>query len=384
VRWLQARALDARPEIDGQEDEPAWRRAGYTENLGVASEPVRETPRIGLKVGHFGGSIYLCAAVRGDTTPTDRLEVLFDSEHNHRGCQVVSVGPDGRPETWALADGRRAAWRPRVRCAAGRIEGGWCVEMEIPRESLTDPDNHVIGFNLVHVADGVTMWNPSGGLARSPAGLGHLSLETPPVTVQSVRSGAIVQGNNRLVVAVGNRSAAPVEVRAVLSVLRGQAAPVRRFYTFVLPSSSVQEASLAYLLRGEGEASLELALLDAGVKRRYTILTRRGLVPARAIVHGDVRPSPDGVETPFDLAFDESDLKELVLLATLRQEQGGRTLAVARQEAPRSSKARVRLRTAELEPGRYEMRLTALRQQVIVASEKVEVALPLRADGQGP
>jgi len=371
VRWIQARALEAAPFLDGQLRDRAWSSASSSTSFVNVTDGKAPDRPLRMLVGHAEGKLYLGIHVEGQPEQDERLELLFDALHGHESCQVLVALPTGKVEGWSSAGGKQEPWEPGVE---SRVEGdahGWNLELALPRKSLADPTNGIVGFNVVHAGRTLATWNPAGSDARRPEGLGHLAFETLTLTVQAVRAGTFVHGGNLFHVQVGNRSAKQVKARAVLAVDPEDGSAYRRYYQFVVQGDEVGLVPLRYVLPEKGKADVGLVLLDDELKQRYFAFTRRNITPVDAIRVQEGAAIPWTYAANIKLAFRREELDSLQFIASLRQAMGARTLAVCRQRKLPSGEFDLRVED-DLAPATYELRLSVLREGLVVASRKIE------------
>lgn len=148
------------PHIDGQLDEPAWRRSARFELASRSDGRAPARQQTQLRLGWDDKFLYLagrCADrdIRGHYHKRDDplyleevLEVFFDTNADGRDYLELEVSPNGRTfDAWfsGRRSGRRLDWNPALRLAV-RVDGtlndsrdtdrAWTVELALPLADL--------------------------------------------------------------------------------------------------------------------------------------------------------------------------------------------------------------------------------------------------------
>ncbi len=376
VRWLQARRLNELPEVDGSLTDPCWERAARSAWAGP-----EQRPAVTLKVGAWGGTLCLGLRVEGPAEGA-WADFLFDAQHDHASCQALRVWPDGRWSASAREKGKAAEWPAKVEVAARREEGAWTVEGRLDRASLSDPENGVIGFNVVAHAGGDAAWNSAGPGASLPENLGHLVFETTPLTVRAVGTGTLVRGENRLTLTVGADPGSDVDARALVTVRPASGRPAQRRYRFVAPAGQTQVLALGFPMWGAGTMDLEVALMDAGLQRVYTRFARRGLTAEEGLRIVSLERREGALEAVAEWPFGPEERQDMSVVATLKAPGAGHSLAHARVDGPPSKRMVARVPEQDLPEGTHELRITLARRGDLVVTRRVWLRKTATGEGR--
>ena len=379
--WIQARRLPALPKADGALDEDCWSQAAETERFSVADPPLRQRVPVSMVVGHARGRLCIGGRVQASPGDGDHVDVVLDTLLDHRSCHVLRIAAKGALSGWHLVEEGRFPWKYRCQWAVRRDAASWSFEVLISRRSFADPQNQVIGFNVTFVGRNTLTWNPSASVKPDPNRLGRLAFETAPITVRSVKAGALVRGENNLSVAIGNGSDRPVSIRALLTVREPGGKLSQRRYRLHAPAMKTQVVALGFPLSGPGPASVEALLLDDGLKTVFTGFCRREIYPRQGIRLRDAKWDNGRLAVFADWPFSKRELDRMSLVVTLRAKGGGRTLAVAKRDGIPADRVAAYLSGPPLAAGGYELRLTLARKSVMVASRKLLLSV---RDGHTP
>ncbi|MFC2076154.1 DUF5916 domain-containing protein [candidate division KSB1 bacterium] len=156
------------PRIDGRLDDPAWTQAnkitGFIQRDPTAGIPATERSEVfilydkeNLYVGcrfydSNPGNIFRELRRREEIESSDRIELFFDTFHDHRNGFKFSMNPYGvQLDEIRFADSNRdRSWNAIWESAAGIDSIGWVAECRIPFFNFRFPDTEeqVWGFNL--------------------------------------------------------------------------------------------------------------------------------------------------------------------------------------------------------------------------------------------
>jgi len=382
-RTLLVRRLKSLPEIDGDLSDDAWRSATVSARFKDCNTGRAAAPATRIMLGHDGKTLYIAAEcfepemARREPPrhrppqkdqpvwEDDAVEFLFDTDHDQRSYQAVVVNAAGAAADFDTRDRGGLQWDSRVIAAAARQADRWTVELAIPVAALREPQNGIWGFNVLRLRRGdpldIHAWNRAAKNLSRPHTFGHLSFEEGACYVKAASLGILHQGRNRLRVAIVNRTAAKLPLRAVLGLVRPPLKPRRFTFKLDLPPATGQWYGFDFDLTGDAPADILLALFEERTGKYVTSFARRGLAVRPGVtLKTTAAPATPGeklvAEMSLGVAFEAMAHSRVV--ATLRAVGGGETLARAEVRGLSSRRGTVTLDTAGLAPGRYELRAT--------------------------
>ena len=382
-RTLLVRRLRSLPKIDGDLSDDAWRGAAASARFKDCNTGRPAVPATRIMLGHDGKTLYIAAECfepdvakrpppRHQPPQKDRplweddaVEFLFDTNHDQRSYQAVVINVAGAATDFDTRDRGGLQWNSRVVAAAARQADRWTVELAIPVAALREAQNGIWGFNVLRLRRGdpleIHAWNrASKDLSRART-FGHLSFEEDACYVKAASLGVLHQGRNRLRVAIVNRTAAELPLKAVLGLVRPPLKPRRFTFKVDLPAATGQWYAFDFGLVGDAPADILLALFEVRTGRYVTSFARRGLAVRPGVtLKTTAAPATPGEELTAEISLGVAfeAMAQSRVVATLRAVGGGETLARAEIRGLPSRRGTVMLDTAGLAPGRYELRAT--------------------------
>ena len=184
--------------LDGRLDEGIWATieplSGFRQSQPNDGEPA--TQRTEVRFAFDDDAIYVGARMydtegaagirsrlvrRDQETASDRLDIIFDTYHNHIGRTSFSVNPSGvRYDAGQASEHTDPSWDPVWEAKTAIDEEGWTAELRIPFSQLRFPTDSVQtwGLQVWRIAsrtNEISMWshwgrNEPGGAQR----FGHL------------------------------------------------------------------------------------------------------------------------------------------------------------------------------------------------------------------
>ncbi len=190
---------EARIELDGRLDEPAWPRAPAADRF-IQREPdegVPATQRTVVRFLHDGHTLYIGARMydelgaegvtgrlvrRDGQAQSDELVLSFDPFHDHVSQTVFSINPAGvRGDAYGPGGSHPdPSWDPVWQAAVQVDEEGWTAELAIPFSQLRFPRNGPGTWGLqitrrVNRLNEISVWSFwRRGEQGGPARYGHL------------------------------------------------------------------------------------------------------------------------------------------------------------------------------------------------------------------
>ncbi len=384
-RTLLARRLKAVPMIDGDLSDDAWRGVTASAQFKDCNSGRPAAPATEIMLGHDGKTLYIAAECfepnMAKRPPArhqpplkdqplwedDAVEFLFDTNHDQRSYQAVLINAAGAATDFDSRDRGGLQWDSRVIAAATRQADRWTVEVAIPAATLREAQNGIWGFNVLRLRRGepidIHAWNRASKDVSRAHTFGHLSFEEGTCYIKAASLGVLHQGRNRLRVAIVNRAAEKLPLRAMLGLVRPPLKPRRFNFKVDPPGESGQWYAFDFDLTGDAPADILLALFEAKSGKYITSFARRGLAVRPGVaLKTIVEPTSPGerltAEMSLGAAFEAMAQSRVV--ATLRAVGGGETLARTEIRGLTSRRGTVTLDTTGLTPGRFELRATLI------------------------
>ncbi len=256
ISTVIARVLPEAPTIDGRLDDEAWNQASALSPLLKIGTTTPADPGTRVLLGHFRDVLYV--GVQCDEPDpkrrlapaflaqdqrvwdTDSVHIFLDSTLDRRSTEVIVVNPAGSVSDFVLADGQQdLRWDSGCTARASENESGWAVEIAVPRVSLMNPANDIIGFNVVRRRPETPgepfTWNPAPDLRGHARWLGNLSFQKSPCSIEKIEVGWPYAGRNQIRLWVRNETSVEQRLRARLVSRTMDGKVSRSRYKLTLP-----------------------------------------------------------------------------------------------------------------------------------------------------
>ncbi|MDP9145901.1 MAG: carbohydrate binding family 9 domain-containing protein, partial [Actinomycetota bacterium] len=185
-------------ELDGRLDEAVWSAiepaTGFTQQAPNDGQPATQRTEVRFLFDedalYIGARMYDTEGAEGirsrlvrrdQQTEADRLEIIFDTYHNHLGRTSFSVNPSGvRYDAGQASEFTDPSWDPVWEARTAIDEQGWTAELRIPFSQLRFPRDSVQtwGLQIWRTASRInelSMWSHWGrSESGGPQRFGHL------------------------------------------------------------------------------------------------------------------------------------------------------------------------------------------------------------------
>ena len=383
--------LTEAPRIDGDLSDEVWREAAKIPLARDTATGKATSLKTTVWIGHRKNVLYVAANCETggpgrrpqamfDGKVRDRpvwhddcIELLFDTNHDHRTFDAVVVNCMGAVADFRYMDGSDRRWNAPVTAAAQRRAGAWSVELAISPKSFSDPGNGIWGFNVLRRLAGsrsAISWNPAVGKVRDAGRFGHLSFEQDDCYIRSASFGTLRRGENMARVSVVNRQDVAMEVDGVLAIGQRGRKPKKTQYKLKLRPKRTEVLGFPFNVPRPATCSLALGIVDPKTRRLLCGFTRRGVTAVQPLQLEPVTSVTSAVVMRVRLGLPPREVTHAHLVAALRKQGGGVTLATARATTIKSRRATVTLAPTGLAPGVYEIRVTLAAGPRVMATTK--------------
>ncbi|MBM4047925.1 MAG: hypothetical protein FJ279_22725, partial [Planctomycetes bacterium] len=308
--------VPAAPSIDGHLDDACWQNAGRVEAFVDArtghAPPVKTVARLASDANNlyvafecFETDLRLARECQFGADLSDApvwldeaVSVCIDQDHDHGTFFQIAVNAAGASADWKCTPQADWGWHSKARVKTTVLADRWCVEMAIPKRTLTEVENDIWAFGLGrrrHAPGcdgrrlGVNCQCPQFVLAppgpleafkgleaagqpgvasgRFPDAFWHLVFSKNTCFVSDITRLDLSYGENVFMAQVANVTAAPLDVVASLGLSFGDK-PKRTNYKITLPANHTTEFGFPFQLSPYG-APRQYGGSPYGAPRQY-------------------------------------------------------------------------------------------------------------------